>query len=100
MKAIFEDVDADATGDITTKELEIILKDPSLSRYVEALNIDTENATLLFKMLDKDGSNLISYDEFLEGCLRLKGDAKSFDLHTLIYQFGSSWSNGQSTLVS
>merc|ERR1712232_146910 len=39
------------------------------------------DARSLFDLLDKDSSGEVDIDEFCEGCLRLKGEAKSFDIH-------------------
>merc|ERR1712194_336505 len=40
----------------------------------------------LFRLLDADGNGEVDIEEFCEGCLRLKGDAKSFDIHCLMYE--------------
>merc|ERR1712217_455559 len=37
-------------------------------------------------LLDRDKSGAITVDEFVEGCLRLKGEAKSFDIYCLMYE--------------
>merc|ERR1712039_218169 len=87
--------DEDGSGEITADELEEFLLEPGLRRYVEALNISAENTRMLFRLLDRDGSKKIDIEEFCEGCLRLQGEAKSFDVHSMIYtirQFLSKWS--------
>mmetsp|Transcript_118861 Transcript_118861/g.222189 ORF Transcript_118861/g.222189 Transcript_118861/m.222189 type:complete len:91 (-) Transcript_118861:130-402(-) len=40
----------------------------------------------LFKLLDIDGSGAVGIEEFVIGCMRLKGSAKSIDLATLMYE--------------
>lgn len=86
VKAVFRQVDEDGSGAVSQDEIEHFLSEPSLRRYMEALDIDVQDTRLLFHLLDRDGSGLIGLDEFCDGCLRLKGNAKSIDVHTLIYQ--------------
>lgn len=87
LKHIFESIDCDYSGMISMDELQTFLHDESLQlqEYFEALEIDAEDATVLFKLLDKDNSGEIDVHEFCDGCMRLKGDAKSFDMNCLIY---------------
>ena len=40
----------------------------------------------LFKLMDLDNSGEVSVDEFLLQCMRLKGNAKSVDLMSLMYE--------------
>jgi len=37
-------------------------------------------------MLDLDDSGEVDMEEFVSGCLRLKGNAKSIDIHTLMFE--------------
>jgi len=53
---------------------------------VEALGISADNTRLLFRLMDMDGSGKIDLSEFCEGCLRLQGEAKSVDVHAVLYQ--------------
>merc|ERR1719168_218379 len=78
----------DTTGDggISQEEMEQFLEDPDLCMYIEALGIFANDARVLFKLLDRDGSGLIDIDEFCDGCMRLKGEAKSFDVNCMIYE--------------
>jgi len=43
-------------------------------------------AEVLFNLLDQDGSNLVSLDVFLAGCMRLKGQARSIDVNMLLHE--------------
>merc|ERR1712113_851728 len=52
----------------------------------EALEITALHAKSLFKLLDRDCFGSVDIDEFCSGCLRLKGEAKSFDIHCLLYE--------------
>merc|ERR1711862_91901 len=49
------------------------------------MGISTDDAHLLFRLMDADGSGAIDIDEFCDGLFRLKGEAKSYDMHTALY---------------
>merc|ERR1712203_663726 len=57
-----------------------------MNDLLEALEITAFDARSMFKLLDRDGSGNIDIEEFCDGCLRLKGEAKSFDIQCLIYE--------------
>eukprot|EP00928_Gymnodinium_smaydae_P084832 TRINITY_DN68103_c0_g1_i1.p1 TRINITY_DN68103_c0_g1~~TRINITY_DN68103_c0_g1_i1.p1 ORF type:complete len:151 (+),score=23.63 TRINITY_DN68103_c0_g1_i1:59-511(+) len=59
---------------------------PNINSLLEGLDITAFDAISMFKLLDRDGSDSIDITEFCDGCLRLKGDAKSFDVHCLIFE--------------
>merc|ERR1740123_950170 len=86
MRQVFKHMDQDSSGEITEDEMEFFLTEPSLKSYVEALGISADNTRMLFRLVDADLSGRIDVDEFCEGCLRLQGEAKSIDVHTMIYQ--------------
>merc|ERR1740123_361212 len=79
-------MDSDGSGEISADEMEYFLTEPGLSCYVDALGISAENTRILFRLVDVDGSGRIDLAEFCDGCLRLQGEAKSTDVHTLIFQ--------------
>merc|ERR1740123_2677565 len=66
--------------------MEFFLRDPTMGGYLDALGISAANAQLLFHLVDADTSGRIELDEFCTGCLRLQGEAKSIDVHTMLYQ--------------
>merc|ERR1712232_285302 len=86
MRQVFNQIDEDNSGEINCYEMERFLKEDSLRKYLEALNVSAEDTRMLFRLLDKDGSDRIDIDEFCDGCMRLKGQARSFDIHVMIYQ--------------
>merc|ERR1712232_1156751 len=86
MREVFNQIDTDNDKCISMTELEFFLRDPNLRLYLEALEISLVETKSLFKLLDRDRSGTVDIDEFCEGCLRLKGEAKSFDIHCLMYE--------------
>merc|ERR1712039_980462 len=83
---VFHEIDVDCSGSICLDEMEQFLEDPHLRMYLESMDIMPDDARTLFRLLDKDESGHVSIDEFCHGCLRLKGDAKSFDIHCIIFE--------------
>merc|ERR1711935_694285 len=48
--------------------------------------LDVDDADRLFTLLDENRDGELGLDEFLSGCLRLKGLARSIDVFGLIHQ--------------
>merc|ERR1712187_738810 len=48
--------------------------------------IDASQAQALFMLLDVDESGEVNVDEFVKGCMRLKGSARSMDVNMLLYE--------------
>jgi len=88
IKKIFRQIDLDNSGDITFSELKNFLANTSLGlkSYFDALEVNASDAWVLFKLLDRDGSGRVDIDEFCDGCIRLKGEARSFDINCMLYE--------------
>jgi len=85
---LFETIDEDHSGNITVQELEEMIKDDSegAAAVFSAMDISVETALQLCVLLDQDGGGTISLDEFVEGCLKLRGNAKATDIHLLMHE--------------
>merc|ERR1712146_779020 len=66
-------------------ELEEVFKRETGKAYFASLEINTDEAWSLFKLLDKDCSGSLELDEFVSGCLSLKGQAKAMQCAKLDY---------------
>jgi len=86
LQGIFRQADADGSGSLTWEEFEEHLFDDRLLTYLETLDLDLSDAHSLFNILDQDRKGEVSIDDFVWGCMRLKGTAKSMDLCTLLYE--------------
>jgi len=83
MQDVFAELDEDNDGKIFFEELEGHLAKPEVGAYFSKLGVDVNAVEKLFVLLDEDGSGCIDKGEFMFGCLRLKGEAKSLDLAVL-----------------
>ena len=69
------EIDAQSTGTVTIRELEICQHDPRMQAYFAALDIRTPDLYPLFQLLDTDDSKHIDMNEFVEGLLRFFGQS-------------------------
>lgn len=85
VRKIFNMGDQNKNGVLSWNEFAATLEDPLNMRYFNTIGINSSEARGLFNLLDADDSGSISVQEFIQGCLRLRGQAKAIDLATLIY---------------
>merc|ERR1712203_108127 len=95
LRQIFHVIDTDASGTISDTELEKFLEDQNLGlhMYFEALELNAADVDALFKLLDLDGSGCVDIDEFCDGCMQLKGEARSYDIKVLMHEILSIQQN-------
>jgi len=87
LKRIFNEIDMDGGGTISFMEMRISLAEGSeLPAYLESLGISSSDVWVLFRLLDEDRDGVIDIEEFCDGIMRLKGEAKSFDINCMIYE--------------
>lgn len=84
-KKVFSIVDDSDDNEISWSEFVSHLEDPSMAEYFKLLGISRSDAKDLFMLLDLDKSGNISLKEFVNGCLQLRGAAKSLDLARMAY---------------
>merc|ERR1712085_207072 len=86
IKEFFRQADADKSGQLSWEEFRDHLEDDRVKAYFQTLNLDIRQAHILFKLLDCNDNGEVGIEEFIDGCLRLRGQAKSLDLNLVIYQ--------------
>jgi hypothetical protein len=92
---LFQIADQDHSAEISWQEFEEHLQDKAMDEYFKAIDLSRRDAQQLFKLLDTDQSGTISVEEFVRGCLRLKGPARSVDLAALVYDFNVRSANAE-----
>lgn len=80
LKSLFQDMDKDSSGSLTVDEFMLATKLPDVEEKFGRLNIGVSELDWLFEVLDATGDGTLSITEFVAGCLRLTGMAKSRDL--------------------
>jgi hypothetical protein len=93
VRRIFQEGDTDKSGTLTLEELISQLENPWVKAYFSGLDIDPSEARIIFTLIDTDGSNAVSIDEFVDGTMKLKGSAKSIDVLSLMYDQARLLSN-------
>ncbi|CAK0802514.1 unnamed protein product, partial [Prorocentrum cordatum] len=86
MRNIFMEMDVDGSGTVSREEILGFVNDERVQYYLTALGLDVDDAERLFVLLDENRDGEIELDQFLSGCLRLKGSARSIDVCSLIHQ--------------
>merc|ERR1712217_886088 len=76
----------DSKGEITWESFQAKLQSKEFHDMFKVLNVDPADAESLFRLVDVDGSGTVSPRELVEGWIRLKGNAKSLDLATLMQE--------------
>ena len=78
--SIFLEDDVDKSGTLSWSEFEFFLDDDEVKAYVIALDLDMASLGKIFDLLDTNGTGELDLMEFLDGCMRLEGVAKTIDV--------------------
>jgi len=80
LKQIFHVMDENNTGCVSLGEFEEMMKHEDVRLRLADVCLDFQDASTVFKLLDLDESNELSIEEFVMGCMRLKGRAHCLDV--------------------
>jgi hypothetical protein len=83
LRDFFEQSDEDGSGTLTADEVTSAMENPENRKRLALMDLPIEEPSELFTLLDVDNSGEISIDEFISGCMRIKGTAKSKDILAL-----------------
>lgn len=87
-RQIFASMDTDGSGTLEAEELEAVIDNPHIQTYFTQMGMDVEGGTSakgLFNLLDFNEDGCIGIEEFIFGCARFKGYARSLDIARLIH---------------
>lgn len=79
LEQVFYAADTDGDAGLSLEEFEDVISIPQVKGYLEVLELDFTEAKHLFELLN-DGDDSMDYNEFVEGIMRLKGQASAMDM--------------------
>merc|ERR1712194_45284 len=82
--SFFKAADMDGSGTLSKEEFQKHLSCKEGKAFFQALDLDVQQASVLFDVLDADQCNEVTLEEFVEGCFQLRGDARSIDVNMLL----------------
>merc|ERR1712048_1070735 len=82
LRRIFIHSDKNGDGMVTFAEFESVMSQTDVQHYLSSLDLEIDEYKMLFTLLD-DGDGIITYDEFIDGLSRLKGQARTLDMVAL-----------------
>ena len=85
LKKLFSNLEGGKSGFITFKMLEERMNDAKVRAYFEVLGLDIHDAWTFFKQLDGEKRGEVTTEDFLMGCLRLRGQARAIDMGKVIH---------------
>lgn len=86
LRVLFHDFDDRKSGALSWSQFRRHMENERVKAYLATLELDVAQASGLFRLLDVNSSDAVSIDDFVAGCMRLKGTAKSIDVCTLLYE--------------
>jgi len=86
MHDLFMEMDSNHSELINLHEFEEHLDDKRAIAYFESMKLNVTDILTLFTLLDLDESGHVDYEEFILGCQRLKGEARSLDVAVIMYE--------------
>lgn len=86
MQQVFMELDQNNSGALSYEEFEQHIEDEKIMTYLQTLELDATQIRSLFMLLDVDRTGEVDLEEFVTGCVRLKGGAKNLDMAFLKFQ--------------
>eukprot|EP00928_Gymnodinium_smaydae_P045107 TRINITY_DN30112_c0_g1_i1.p1 TRINITY_DN30112_c0_g1~~TRINITY_DN30112_c0_g1_i1.p1 ORF type:complete len:554 (+),score=130.99 TRINITY_DN30112_c0_g1_i1:59-1720(+) len=86
LKQIFREADANGSGALELDAFQSYIKDHRVKAYLSSLGLTINEARNFFKLLDAEGNGLVNSEDFIIGCLKLKGPASCLDVHSLMHE--------------
>merc|ERR1719174_1613416 len=83
MVNLFLEADVDQSGTVSWEEFQTYLQDEKIKAYFMALELDMTSVVKIFDLLDNDATGELELVEFVEGCIKLRGNAKMVDFAAL-----------------
>lgn len=79
-------MDADASGEVTEEEFTERIDDPRMLAFANSLEIDSMDLQQFFDIMSDRGARTVDLETFVEGCIKLRGSARSMDVMDVLIQ--------------
>jgi len=86
LREVFMEMDETTRYEVSIEDLEDAFNQNKLSTFLESLGISTDDVWGLFCLLDTDHNGAVDLDEFVRGCMQLRGPAKSLQLAKMSFE--------------
>lgn len=83
LERLFQAADSSGDGLISVAEFQEVVASPQGLAMFHALELQPSEAAQMFELFD-DGDGLVSYEEFCQGVMQLKGQARAMDIITIL----------------
>eukprot|EP00927_Polykrikos_kofoidii_P085978 TRINITY_DN9495_c0_g1_i3.p1 TRINITY_DN9495_c0_g1~~TRINITY_DN9495_c0_g1_i3.p1 ORF type:complete len:670 (-),score=92.93 TRINITY_DN9495_c0_g1_i3:156-2096(-) len=81
--SIFAHLDVDGSGEVTYEQFEKHMSHPHMMAFAESLEIDASDVKQFFDVISQNGESAVNMHNFVEGCIKLRGSARSMDVIAL-----------------
>jgi len=95
LKSFFMACDLDGNGELDKEEMRGAFSNVPIMRAWRQLDVPVQDSDELFEFLDLDRGGSVSFDEFIQGVMRLKSTAKEKDVATLFAQMNGNELSGE-----
>lgn len=89
LRMMFEilQIDSDSSGRISWTEFECMMQTPPVVAYMASIGLEVNEPRVFFDMLCKSaGREEVTVDDFVDGCMQMRGSATSIDVHRNCFQ--------------
>lgn len=86
LQNIFREMDTENCNVVSLQEFEEAMSQQKMASFLQSMGISTEDVWTLFMIMDADRSGLIDLEEFVSGCMKLCGPAKSLQFAMMSYE--------------
>lgn len=83
---IFQSTDLDNNGTLDWEEFEAAVQTEEMQEFMRSINLEPDEAITLFKLVDVEERGQVMMEEFVIQCSRLRGQARSIDLMTVLFE--------------
>lgn len=82
-KEAFAEADADGSGNLSSEEFHTYARRPEVRAFFASMGLEVDDAKNLFALIDAEQKGSVNIMDFISGCLRVKGIAKSIDVMSI-----------------